>query len=223
MKTPVTSGRLKQHFAYSWWKYLLIAVIGFGLVDFVYTVTAYRPPRDKKIGFYVYGYTNDEKMTAYLDHVRETEMSDMEEITSLQLINDESYGPMQLMTYFTTGEGDVYLLSRETFLNYAQDGSFVPLETDPELMALLDNAGISVQSGWRRNTGTGETHLYGIPQSKLPGLSQYAQAQDGYLCVLVTGGNQENAVKFLRILCRDMITDPPESEPSPDPQKNGQP
>ena len=92
-----------------------------------------------------------------------------------------------------------------------------------ELMALLDNAGISVQSGWRRNTGTGETHLYGIPQSKLPGLSQYAQAQDGYLCVLVTGGNQENAVKFLRILCRDMITDPPESEPSPDPQQNGQP
>lgn len=223
MKTPVTSDRLKQHFAYNWWKYLLIAVIGFGLVDLIYTVTAYRPPRDKKIGFYVYGYTNDEELTAYLDHVRETEMSDMEEISSVQLINDESYGPMQLMTYFTTGEGDVYLLSRETFLNYAPDGAFVPLENDPDLMALLDSAGVSVQSGWRRNTETGETHLYGIPQSKLPALSRYAQAQDGFLCQIVTGGNQENAAKFLRILCRDMIAEPPDAEPAPEQQQNGQP
>ena len=33
MKTPVTSGSLRQHFTYNWWKYLLIAILSFGLVD----------------------------------------------------------------------------------------------------------------------------------------------------------------------------------------------
>ena len=75
MKTPVTSKSLRQHFTYNWWMYLLIALIAFGLVDLLYTVTAYRSPRDKTIGFYVYGFVNDKDMSAYLDNVRETERS----------------------------------------------------------------------------------------------------------------------------------------------------
>ena len=191
MKTPVTSKSLRQHFTYNWWMYLLIALIAFGLVDLLYTVTAYRSPRDKTIGFYVYGFVNDKDMSAYLDNVRETEMTDM-----------------QLLTYLSAGEGDVYMLPREQFLNYAMGGSMAALEDDAELMALFNAAGINLQSGWRRQTETGENHLYGIPQDKLPGLSQYAYVQDGFLCVPLSGQNQENAMKFLRILCRDMITDP---------------
>ncbi len=205
MKTPVTSGKLKQHITYSWWKYLLIAAIALGLVDLLYSVTAYRPPRDKTVGLYVYGYANEADLTAYLDNVRKTEMSDMEEISFLTLVDDETYGPMQLMTYLAVGEGDIYLLPREDFLNDAANGALVPLEDDAELLALFDSAGISLQSGWRMDTETGETHLYGIPQDKLPGLSQYAYAKDGFLCQIVSGGNQENARIFLRILCRDMI------------------
>ena len=64
------------------------------------------------------------------------------------------------------------------------------------------------------NYGAPEEILYSskphIGTDKLPGLIQYAYAQDGFLCVPLTGGNQENAMKFLRILCRDMITAPPE-------------
>ena len=210
MKTPVTAGRLKQHFTYNWWKYLLIVAVSIGLVDLLYTVTAYRSPRDKTIGFYVYGYVNDTGMSAYMNNVRETEMSDMEEMTPVMLAMDDTYGPMQLMTYLSAGEGDVYMLPREQFLNYSMGGYMVPLENDAELMALFDAAGVNLQSGWRKETETGENHLYGIPQDKLPGLIQYAYAQDGFLCVPLTGGNQENAMKFLRILCRNMLTAPPE-------------
>lgn len=210
MKTPVTSKSLRQHFTYNWWVYLLIALLAFGLVDLLYTVTAYRSPRDKTIGFYVYGYVNDTGMSAYMNNVRETEMSDMEEMTPVMLAMDDTYGPMQLMTYLSAGEGDVYMLPREQFLNYSMGGYMVPLENDAELMALFDAAGVNLQSGWRKETETGENHLYGIPQDKLPGLIQYAYAQDGFLCVPLTGGNQENAMKFLRILCRNMLTAPPE-------------
>jgi hypothetical protein len=115
---------------------------------------------------------------------------------------------MQLMTYMAVGEGDLYLLPREQFLNDAAAGSLVPLEEDGELMDIFNKAGVSLQSGWRMASETGESHLYGIPQEKIPGLSQYAYAKDGFLCRIVTGGNPENAAKFLRILCRDMIDDP---------------
>jgi len=219
MKTPITSKTLRQHFAYNWWKYLLIAAVGFGLVDLLYSVTAYRPPRDKTVSFYVYGYTDDERLTDWLEQVRETEMPDMEEVKPMMLLDDSTYGPMQLMTYFAAGEGDIYLLSRETFLNNTSSGVMTPLENDAELMALFDSAGISLQSGWRRNTETGETHLYGIPQSKLPGLGRYAYAQDGFLCVPLTSGNPENALKLLRIICREMINEPLEQNE----QQNGQP
>ena len=212
MKTPVTSRSLRQHFTYNWWMYLLIALIAFGLVDLLYAVTAYRAPREKTIGLYVYGYMNDTDLTAYLDNVRETEMSDMEEMTPVMLTVDDAYGPMQLLTYLSAGEGDVYILPREQFLNYAMGGTMTALEDDEELMSLFNAAGVSLQSGWRRLTETGENHLYGIPQDKLPGLSQYAYVQDGFLCVPLSGGNQENAMKFLRILCRDMISVPETEE-----------
>lgn len=212
MKTPITSRSLKQHFTYNWWKYLLIAAVAFGLVDLLYAVTAYRAPRDKTVGFYVYGYMNETGLTEYMNGVREAEMSDMEEMLPRLMIEDEAYGPMQLMTYLAAGEGDVYLLPREQFISYATGGSLLPLENEEDLIALFDAAGITLQSGWRKETETGENHLYGIPQNKLPGLTQYAYAKDGYLCVVLTSTNQENALKFLKILCRDMITVPSAEE-----------
>ncbi len=208
MKTPVTSYKLKQHLTYSWWKYLLIAVAVFGLVDLLYSVTAYRPPRDNTVSLYAYGYIDESALTEYLDKVRETEMSDMEELSYVNLVSDDTYGPMQLMTYMAVGEGDVYLLPREEFLNNASSGSLTPLEDDPELISLFDSAGISLQSGWRSEKDTGETHLYGIPQDKLPGLGRYIYVKDGFLCMNITGRNPDNARKFLRILCRDTLTPP---------------
>ena len=219
MKTPFTSGRLKQHITYSWWKYLLIIAISFAIVDLLYSVTAYHPPREKSVTLYVYGYMDEQGLTEYMGHVRETEMPEMEDLSPLLMMPDDTYGPMQLLTYLSAGEGDLYLLPREEFLSYALNGTLVPLEGDAELMALFDSAGVSLQNGWRRETETGETHLYGIPQDKLPGLTKYAYAKDGYLCLVVTGRNQENAARFLRILCRDMITAPADEEPSPAPQE----
>ena len=207
MKASIDSRALKQHFAYSWWKYLLVAVLAFGLVDLLYSVTAYRAPAEKKVEFYVYGVMDQEKLSGYMENVRASEMEDMEVMTPLQLLDDDYYGSMQLMTYMAVGEGDVYLLPRDEFVGGASAGSFLPLENDTELMALFDSAGISLQNGWRRNKETGENHLYGIPQNKLPGLSRYASAQDGYISVIVNGGNDGNALKFLRILCRDMLAE----------------
>ena len=219
MKTSLTSKTLKQHLTYSWWKYLLVVAVAIGLVDLLYSVTAYRSPRDKTLGVYVYGYMDEQGLTDYLTDIRETELSDMEQVSCMLLTNDATYGPMQLMTYLAAGEGDLYVLPREEFLNYAASGSLVPLEEDSELLSLFDAAGVSLQSGWRRETESGETHLYGIPLEKIPGSGRYVYAEDGYLCMIVPTGNQPNALKLLRILCKDWITEPdlPPAEASSDP------
>ena len=221
MKTPLTRPRLREHLTYNWWKYLLIVAVAIGFVDLLYTYTAYRSPRDKTLNVYVYGYMDEAGLNGYLARIQETELPYMEQVGSLLLTNDATYGPMQLMTYLAAGEGDLYVLPREQFLDYAASGSLVSLEDDKELLSLFDAAGVSLQSGWRRETESGETHLYGIPLEKIPGSSRYVYAEDGYLCIIVTSGNRDNAQKLLRIFCRDWI---PEPEPVPaDAQQNGQP
>lgn len=216
MKTPVTKQTLRTHFTYSWWKYTLLIVLAVFGIDLLYTVTAYRSPEEKKVQFYIMGYSNQEALDAYMASVWQEYLPDMEVVDSHTFTNDGTYAAMQLSTYMAAGEGDIYLLPREQFIGSAASGAFVALENDPELLAIFDEAGISLQNGWRRDSSTGETHLFGIPQSKLPGLTdKYAYAEDGYLSVLVTNRNDENVMKFLRILCRDMLTDPNTTENSP--------
>lgn len=206
MKTPITKDRLRQHWNYSWWKYMLLvllAVIGWNLV---YTMTAYRPPAEKKVDFYISGTTGDQNLLdAYLENIRTTEMADMEQMTSVVLVDDDYYGSMQLSTYVAAGEGDVYLLDATTFQQFAASSGMLPLEGYEDLLTAADAAGINVEKGWRTETDTGERHLYGIPASSLTGLREYGVfEQDTYLCVLVNCGNNDNAVKLLSILLRDM-------------------
>ena len=214
MKTPINKQTLRQHLTYSWWKYLLMAALAFGAVDLLYTMTAYRVPEEKKVEFYVYGYADETKLNDYLEALRLSEMPDQEEISCQVMLDDGNYGPMQLMTYVAAHEGDVYLLSRDEFLSMASSGALMALEEDEALMDIFNSENISLQNGWRKNTESGETHLYGIPYDKLPGLAPYCYAQNGYLCVMISNLNDDNVMKFTRLLCREMIVPPPEAQES---------
>ena len=166
MRTTVNRRTLKQHLTYNWWKYILFLLIGIFGVDLLYTVTNPRIPDDKKVDFYIYGSVDLENLEAYTEKVRSEEMPWLEKIQLVTLYMDDQYGPMQLMTYIAAGEGDIYMLPREKFLSLASEGAFVPLEEETELMETL--SGVDLQRGWRKNTETGENHLYGIPQDKIP-------------------------------------------------------
>ncbi len=205
MKTPVNAGTLRQHLTYSWWKYALMIILGTLAVNLLYTVTAYRSPAEKKVELYVYGLADEQKLKAYMEEVQSEKMPDMEEMNVLLLTTDATYGPMQLSTYIAAGEGDLYILPRDEFVSLASSGAWLPLEDEQELVTLLSGAGVNLQSGWRRDADTGVSHLYGIPIAKLPGLADYLYVENGYLCALISGGNDENTFRFLRILCEDML------------------
>ena len=208
MKTPINAETLRHHFTYSWWKYVLVLIAGIFLVNLIFTVTTPRIPEDKRVDFYIYGLSDSESLNAYMEKIRSEEMPDMEIMTSLTMFPNDAYGPMQLMTYMSAQEGDVFLLTRDEFLSYASSGAFLPLEDDEELMGIFNEAGIDLRRGWRTLADSDETHLYGIPADMLPGLNALCYADNGFLTVTVYNGNQENVMKFLRILCRDMLVAP---------------
>ena len=208
MKTPINAETLRHHFTYSWWKYILVLIGGIFLVNLIFTVTTPRIPEDKRVDFYIYGLSDSESLNAYMEKIRSEEMPDMEIMTSLTMFPNDAYGPMQLMTYMSAQEGDVFLLTRDEFLSYASSGAFLPLEDDEELMGIFNEAGIDLRRGWRTLADSDETHLYGIPADMLPGLNALCYADNGFLTVTVYNGNQENVMKFLRILCRDMLVAP---------------
>ena len=53
MKTPLTKARWKHHLAYNGWKYILVLILSIVGWNLIYTMTAYRPPEDKKVDVYL--------------------------------------------------------------------------------------------------------------------------------------------------------------------------
>lgn len=211
MKTPVNGQILRNHLTYSWWKYALIIVLSFLATRLYFDTSVYQSPPEKRIDLYISGVGDESALHDYLEGIRASMLPDQEVLDAVMLTTDGTYGAMQLSAYVAAGDGDVYILPRDQFVSMASSGAWLPLEEDEELISLFTERGSSLQTGWRRLSDSTESHLYGIPLSQLPGLSRYLYVDNGYLCVLVTNGNDENVMKFLRILCRDMLDPPPKA------------
>ena len=206
MKTRITLPSLKQHFSYDWWKYLLVLAVGLFSVSLLYSCTAPKPPREKTLVIEVYGFMPDSSpLTAVAEEIRTADIPGMEAVQVNSLLPDDAYGTAALTTYFAARQGDLFILPREVYLQYSSNGFFLPLEEDPELMEILRSA--DLQRGWRRNTQTGESHLYGIPLDQLPGLSQYLYVENGFVSVYIGNCSDEASLQLLRSLCRRMLPD----------------
>lgn len=158
MKTPVTHERLQNHLTYSWWKYVLMMVLVIFFWSILFTTTRYRPPEEKKVIVGVYGAGNQTALDAYMEDVRQLLLPDMEEMNTQFIMSDETWGSSVLMTRMTARECDIYLLPKDLFQTYAQQGVFVALEeTMPDLVSELESRGISLSRGWRTDSDTGES------------------------------------------------------------------
>lgn len=222
IKTPVTAEAVKHHFAYGFWKYLILIVVAVAGWNLIYTTTQYRPPAEKRIDFYVASSSADmDKLDAWLQEVRQQAMPDMELLQGYTLLtgSEDMYAQMQLSTYIMAGEGDVYLLDNEQFKSYATQGAMLPLETYVASGA-LNLAALDVAGGYITESDTGERHLYGVPADSLYGLiNRFSiDCRNMVLCVMVRSGNDENAVKFVDYLVGHMQEQAPDWLASPTPQ-----
>jgi len=213
MKTPVTKKHLHDHLAYSWWKYVLLVVLAFMGWSILYSMTAYRPPEEKKVVMGVYSAASSANAEAYMQEVQQIHMPDMELLEAMYILPDQQYGDMILMTRIAASDCDMYVLPGTQFQSWAGQNAFQPLDVvAPELISELEAAEISLSRGRRINDSTGERHIYGIPCRDLPGASHLLgmmDVSDMYITVYSKTGNDENVLKFLNIFVRDLMNEPP--------------
>lgn len=203
----ITKKRLKNHFAYSWWKYALAAVLSVMGVSLVFAATRYEPPADRQLTVYVLNdYTDAETMQADL-WARIKEAHPEQEALFVQNIDltDSSniYAPMQFSTYVAAQQGDVFLIPYDEMLKIVADG---PEDAFVDLTAYIESGVIDVSgldlSACMMEKLDGTTGIYAVPADQLYGLrtAYYNDAKGSVLCIPIYSQNQDTAAEAIRIL-----------------------
>lgn len=211
----MTKAWLKNHFQYSWWKYLLALVLSTFGINLIFSMTAYRPPEEKKIEVYLCnGYAETEEMHAALWPEILEICPDQEELSllNIDISSDDMYAQMQFTTYAGAQEGDILLLPKDSLISLSQggaDGMFL------ELTPYIESGALNVEgldlSGMVFKSEMGEDGVYAIPADHLYGLLDYSVIPyDSVLCVTGYSGNEENAVRVLNMMLEKYATDKPD-------------
>ena len=110
---PITKERIRNHFAYAWWQYVLLICLAIFGWNLLYTTTRYRSPNDQRLEWYYGGYQLDgeKNIDSLMDDLHQSLFSDLEEVEFRTVMLDQTYGSMQLMVWVSAGEGDLFLIS----------------------------------------------------------------------------------------------------------------
>jgi len=214
--TKITKERVRNHFAYGWWRYALLlcaAVFGWNLI---YTSTGYRPPRDKKMTVYFVTAGVPEDALEALSAQMLSMFPSLEDANCLSVMYSEGdtyYGDMQLSTFIGAREGDIYILPRDRFEAFAGNGAFVQLD-DAVASGTIDLKGIDASRGNARDLDTGETALYGIPLDALYGFIEKTGMDNRGLVAGIMAyspeENQQRGIEWLGWLVDEMLAPMPE-------------
>ena len=204
MRLPITKERIRNHFHYAWWQYVLLVCLAVFGWNQLYTTTRYRSPESLKVEWYCQGLVDtqaQEELDALMEQLRLELFPEMEEVT---VAYDQTYGDMQLMVWVSAGQGDLYMLEREQFENLASAGAMAPLTPYIESGA-LQTGEIDLTAGYVTDPETGEKYLMGVPTDSLTGLQAYGIDPEGHvLSLLSNGGNLDNTVKLMQWLIDNM-------------------
>lgn len=211
----ITRARLKNHWAYGWWKYLLMIVLVVMGVSVGFSVTAYRPPEDRKIEvFLCNGWADAVQFETELWPMLKEVAPDQEQLTAanIDLTSGDVYVNMQFSTYIAAQEGDICLLPRSEVKKLADDeawSAFVDLTPYIENGQLArDDASYAGLTFPAEHGGEG---IFAIPADGLYGLTRYGiDPADGAFVIMAYSGNEENAVRLLEIIVDRFAGEKPE-------------
>lgn len=212
IKTKITKKRIKDHFTYSVWKYVILVIVGVFGWNLIYTTTAYRPPKEKKVDVYFVTTSIDYDTLELFTEMTTPVFEDMEELNFFSIgmnTDDDYYATLQLTTYVGAQEGDIYIMSRDRFRSFAYSGLFLPLDEAFDTGA-IDLRGIDA-SGTYLTTEEGMSGLYAVPAKSLYGLMEYGiDNRDLYIGVVAYSKNIDNAYKMVDWFIEAMQTERPE-------------
>ena len=226
----ITKKRLKNHFAYSWWKYALAAALSVMGVSLVFTSTAYKPPADKHLTMYVLNdYANTDALQADLWARIQEAFPEQEELTVLNIDLTDStniYAPMQFSTYVAAQQGDLFLMQRDEMLKIASDGvedAFVDLSGYID-QGIIDVSGLDLSAGMMEKAD-GTTGVFAIPADSLYGLTTayYNNPADSVLCIPLYSQNQDTAAAAIQMIMELGAGEKPAEQPKATSEPAAQP
>lgn len=206
-KLPITRERIRHHLHYDWWQYVLLIALSIFGWNLLFTTTHYRSPENLKMEWYYEGpmtIHTQELASSLLEEAKTVLFPDVEETTFSVVGTDENYGPMQIMVWMSAAQGDLYMLTRDSFNRYGADGAMVDLQPYVDSGA-LNVDGVDLTRGYLPDSETGEFTLCGIPADHLKGLEAYEIFPEGtMLSALSTGGNIDNTICLMNWLLTEM-------------------
>ena len=238
MAKGALKGDIKNHFQYRLWVYLLIAVAGWFAADLLYTVTAYRPPAERKVDFVLVqgGYPDTEALSAALSAPAlawgQAYDPTLEEVGfySISYSGDSSadiYGAQVYLVRIAAQEGDIWILPENLFDQLHVQDALMPLDDFVE-QGLLHTQGLDLTNCLRPAPSEqtdedgaplppdGEEHLYALPASGLKGLEQIGyQTQDAYLVMMGYSANPQTSAVVLDWVMEQLKEGLPEQEEIP--------
>ena len=210
MKTPVTAERLKNHLTYSWWKYL----VGIAAVVLVWTilfsVTATKAAPDEKIELYVYGPMMEDYADLLMEELRERAFPEQAEFIAYVLPPDTTSALQAYTIRVAMGDGDLLVIPREIYQNFAQEGLLADLGAMEEVMASAEAAGITIEPSLDWWSGSdGERRCYGIPVGQVAVLNALmgGRGADCYLSIRINNGNDAVSAQVLARILTDWTED----------------
>ena len=204
----ITKSRLRNHWLYGWWKYLIVVIVGVFGVDMVFAMTRYRPPENKKVEVYMCnGYMDATAVEETIWPVFVGAYPEQEELTvmNINLLSDDMYVDMQFTTYIGAGQGDLLVLPKE------ETGRLIGEDPVEEAFAdltpyiesgVIDVTGIDLSAGmFKRSDGT--QGVFAIPADSLGGLWLHGEnPPGGLMCILTNCGNVDHAAAVLGLMVR---------------------
>lgn len=213
--TKITREGLKNHLHYGKWIYIAIALVAFFVGEMAFTMTEYRPPKERKVDFEIVGaYINSDPVQQIADEILSDAASidptlEAIDIYSIQYSGDpetDIYGAQKYTVMMAAQEGDLYLVNRELMEQIVAQGGAMPLDEfiDRGLIDVdgLDLSAVTLDEPVEEGAeSTGKRHVYAIPASDLVRLSQVDisySVEDKYFVLMWHSANPETSLKVLQ-------------------------
>lgn len=213
IRTPLNKDRVRNHIAYSNWKYALTAVMVIFGWSLIFTTTAYHSPQNKRIDLYAMTATaTADSMDAFLEPLWREVTPEMETVSSVALMMVDEYTSFsQLTAYIAAADGDIYFLTEQFFKTFAAQEAFLPLEGLVADGAIKVSDQVNLTKGYVKviedydEAGapiTAGEHLYGIPLDTYYGFMNEMQLDNRglYAVILSNNQNDENVIPFFAAL-----------------------
>ena len=202
----INKKRLKNHWHYNKWYYLVGIIFIAFVINFTHIVTKPVIPKENKVNIVIYA------GTAYEDVLNnwEKEMLDIlpDDQREVNILSRSASGgaeaQMAMTARFLAGEDDVIIMTASSAADFAEQNAFLPLDKYMDIDMLTETykkLDIEKYKIRLQESEDNEKHIYWLPLSFSDGFEEIGFPSDELVIgVIRNTKNAENAVKCLEFL-----------------------